>query len=207
MQVYVLSLLSTSALYTARTCKPCLQEFTGEKGRRQPCRAGRQQQVCALTMGQTLRASKGSRKSHECREYLEQSETTMMEDAHAAATRFKCSGTRGLPCRAGAAISFAGDPFDPPSAIPPFKPANLCWVQTLLRRERCAVTSSDLAEDKARFVAPGARDGAVEELLHFQLWPAAEHSHCLPACCPIRSTQLHGQEMIFREARQTLNRQ
>ena len=28
-------------------------------------------------------------------EHLEQSETTMMEEAQAAATRFRCSGTRG----------------------------------------------------------------------------------------------------------------
>ena len=33
-------------------------------------------------------------------EHLEQSETTMMEEAHAAATRFRCSGKRGLPCTA-----------------------------------------------------------------------------------------------------------
>lgn len=33
--------------------------------------------------------------------YLEQSDTTMMDDAQAAATRLRFSGTSGLPCTPG----------------------------------------------------------------------------------------------------------
>ena len=61
---------------------------------------------------QTLQGRGGSKRAVEriasAWEHLEQSETTMMEEAQAAATRFRCSGTKGLPCTASATgLTFA----------------------------------------------------------------------------------------------------
>ena len=77
----------------------------------------------------------------------------------------------------------------------------------LLVAESCAAMGADLAEDKARLVAPGARNGAGEELLHLHFRPAAEHSHRLAARCSVCSTQLHGQEMMSHKASPKLCRQ
>ena len=62
------------------------------------------------------------------RDHLEQSETTMMEEAHAAATRFRCSGTRGLPCTARATgMGLSAKPLSPVLHSRPRRPRNHAW--------------------------------------------------------------------------------